>query len=189
MGRILTRLWQGWKQGARRSGEFQSRLVLTLIYFPLFAPLTLVARVKDPLGRRRHSRWQPCHGRSADLSSAFLGFEVNEGEYKVMGLAPCGEPKYVDKVEKLIRINPDGSFDLNMAYLSYHYHSQPAFNGKFAALFGKPRNPKARFVTAKTSLYDDPTPPTRAETTRGSWSVWRLASWGRKGGGMVSGAV
>ena len=41
--------------------------------------------------------------------TAFLGFEVNEGEYKVMGMAPYGEPKYVDKVWKLIQLNSDGA--------------------------------------------------------------------------------
>jgi carbamoyltransferase len=101
--------------------------------------------------------------------TAFLGFEVNEGEYKVMGMAPFGEPKYVDKVEKLIRINADGSFTLDMSYFSYHYHSQRAFNGKFEALFGEPRNPQARFITTKTSLYDDPTLPTRAELERNQY--------------------
>jgi len=40
--------------------------------------------------------------------TAFLGFEVNEGEYKVMGMAPYGRPRYVDKVWKLIRLNSDG---------------------------------------------------------------------------------
>jgi carbamoyltransferase len=101
--------------------------------------------------------------------TAFLGFEVNEGEYKVMGMAPFGEPKYVEKVEKLIRSNPDGSFTLDMSYFSYHYHSQRAFSPKFTALFGEPRDPQARFVTTKTSLYDDLTPPGPAELTRNQY--------------------
>ncbi len=41
--------------------------------------------------------------------TAFLGFEINEGEYKVMGMAPYGEPKYTDKVEQVVKINHDGS--------------------------------------------------------------------------------
>jgi carbamoyltransferase len=53
--------------------------------------------------------------------TAFLGFEVNEGEYKVMGMAPYGEPRYVDKVWKLVRQNDDGSFCLNMDYFSFHH--------------------------------------------------------------------
>jgi carbamoyltransferase len=101
--------------------------------------------------------------------TAFLGFAVNEGEYKVMGMAPFGEPKYVDKVERLCRINADGSFTLDMSYFSYHYHSQRAFSQKFVALFGEPRDPGARFVTAQTSLYDDRTPPSRAELERNQY--------------------
>src|SRR5713226_5895437 len=46
--------------------------------------------------------------------TAFLGFEVNEGEYKVMGMAPYGKPKYIEKVYRLIRVGDDGSFWLNM---------------------------------------------------------------------------
>src|SRR5262245_26808539 len=52
--------------------------------------------------------------------TAFLGFEVNEGEYKVMGMAPFGEPKYLDKVYQLIRVEKDGSFQLDMDYFSFH---------------------------------------------------------------------
>lgn len=96
--------------------------------------------------------------------TAYLGFEVNEGEYKVMGMAPYGEPKYMDKVYKLIHVNEDGSFALDMSYFSFYYHDEKTFTDKFVQLFEKPpRNPKARFVTDKTSLFDDPNPPTRAE--------------------------
>ena len=50
--------------------------------------------------------------------TAYLGFEVNEGEYKVMGMAPFGEPKYLDKVYRLIRVEKDGSFQLDMDYFA-----------------------------------------------------------------------
>jgi carbamoyltransferase len=95
--------------------------------------------------------------------TAFLGFEVNEGEYKVMGMAPYGEPKYVDQVWKLLDLKDDGSFWLDTSYFSYFYHPEKTFNGKFERLFGSPRNPKTRFVTSRTSLYDDPYPPTAEE--------------------------
>lgn len=79
--------------------------------------------------------------------TAFLGFEVNEGEYKVMGMAPFGTPRYVDKVYKLIRVGEDGSFELNMDYFSFHYSPEQTFNAKFQTLFGAPRDPKALFFT------------------------------------------
>jgi carbamoyltransferase len=79
--------------------------------------------------------------------TAFLGFEVNEGEYKVMGMAPFGTPGYVDKVHKLIRVNSDGGFELDLDYFSFHYSPDQTFNGKFVGLFGPPRDPKAHFFT------------------------------------------
>ena len=80
--------------------------------------------------------------------TAFLGFEVNEGEYKVMGMAPFGKPRYVDKVYKLIRVGQDGGFELDMDYFSFHCSAERTFNGKFEGLFGSPRDPKGRFFTA-----------------------------------------
>ena len=82
--------------------------------------------------------------------TAFLGFEVNDGEYKVMGMAPYGEPRYIDKVRKVIHVNDDGSFWLDMSYFSYHYSVDRTFNRKFEELFGEPRDPKSDFVTAQT---------------------------------------
>jgi carbamoyltransferase len=79
--------------------------------------------------------------------TAFLGFEVNEGEYKVMGMAPFGTPRYVDKVHKLIRIGKDGSFELDLDYFCFHYSTEKTFNGKFESLFGPSRDPKALFFT------------------------------------------
>ena len=95
--------------------------------------------------------------------TAFLGFEVNEGEYKVMGMAAFGKPKFVDKIYEVIRVNDDGSFRLRMEYFSFHYHTQQSFNRRFKELFGQPRNPQSRFVTSQTSLYDDNRPPAEKE--------------------------
>ena len=80
--------------------------------------------------------------------TAFLGFEVNEGEYKVMGMAPFGVPRYVDKVRKLIRLSPDGSFELDMDYFVFHHSTSQTFSRKFVELFGPPRDTKANFFTA-----------------------------------------
>jgi len=81
------------------------------------------------------------------LYSAFtyyLGFKVNSAEYKVMGLAPYGVPRYVDQVKRLIEIKDDGSFELDMRYFSYH-HGLRMVNGRFAELFGgPPRDPESK---------------------------------------------
>ena len=75
------------------------------------------------------------------LYSAFTqycGFKVNSGEYKLMGLAPYGEPKYVDLIlEKMIDLKPDGSFRVDLSYFQYCDGLQ-MISPKFAKLFGKP---------------------------------------------------
>ena len=83
--------------------------------------------------------------------TAFLGFRVNNGEYKVMGMAPYGKPRYMDKIyDHLIRVADDGSFALNMDYFSYHYSDKKTFNKKFVELFGDPRGPELDFFTSDT---------------------------------------
>ncbi|MBI5653292.1 MAG: carbamoyltransferase [Chloroflexi bacterium] len=82
--------------------------------------------------------------------TAFLGFEVNEGEYKVMGMAPYGEPRYMDEVYKLIQVGDDGSFHLNMEYFSFYHSTDHTFNQRFVDLFGTPRKRESEFYTATT---------------------------------------
>ena len=74
----------------------------------------------------------------------FTGFKVNSGEYKLMGLAPYGEPTYRHLIlEKLVDLKPDGSLRLNMAYFGY-CHTLVMTNPKFEQLFGgPPRRPEA----------------------------------------------
>ncbi len=76
------------------------------------------------------------------LYSAFtyyLGFKVNDGEYKVMGLAPYGEPVYADLIiEKLLDVKDDGSFHMDMSYFNYTT-GLTMTNDKFAKIFGAPR--------------------------------------------------
>src|SRR5713226_217303 len=101
--------------------------------------------------------------------TAFLGFEVNEGEYKVMGMAPFGQPKYVDLIRRIVEFRDDGSLWLDPAYVSSPYHTEQSFTRKFEKIFRTPRNPKARFVTSQTSLYDDLNPPSAEELARNQY--------------------
>jgi carbamoyltransferase len=84
--------------------------------------------------------------------TAFLGFEVNEGEYKVMGMAPYGEPKYLDKVWQLMDLGEDGSFHLKMEYFKYPYSLRNTYNRNFVKLFGPPREPETHFFTKNTGF-------------------------------------
>ena len=90
------------------------------------------------------------------LYSAFTyytGFKVNSGEYKVMGLAPYGEPRYADLIrEKLITIAEDGSFQLDMSYFDYAT-GLTMTNKKFDSLFGgPPRTPEAELTQREMDL-------------------------------------
>lgn len=83
--------------------------------------------------------------------TAWLGFRVNNGEYKVMGMAPYGEPRYVDRVHKIFQQNADGSYQLNLDYFGFHQSVDSSYSGKFVDLFGKPRHPEADFFTMMTN--------------------------------------
>ncbi len=76
--------------------------------------------------------------------TAYCGFRINSGEYKLMGLAPYGEPKYADLIRReLIDLKPDGSFRLNLAYFNF-LTGKTMTNAGFDALFGGPtREPEA----------------------------------------------
>ena len=84
------------------------------------------------------------------LYSAFTyytGFKVNSGEYKVMGLAPYGEPKYAQLIlDNLIDLKLDGSFRLDMSYFDY-CAGLTMTNERFAALFGEPRREPEQLLT------------------------------------------
>jgi len=88
--------------------------------------------------------------------TAFLGFEVNEGEYKVMGMAPYGEPRYLEKLNKVAQLFDDGSLRLEPSYFSYQYSSQRSFSRRFVDLFGTPRDPKLEFVTGRADTGQGP---------------------------------
>jgi carbamoyltransferase len=83
----------------------------------------------------------------------YIGFKVNSGEYKVMGLAPYGEPRFANLIrEKLIKIADDGSFQLDMSYFDY-VGGLKMTNKKFDKLFGgPPRSPEAELTQREMDL-------------------------------------
>ncbi|MFT5196519.1 MAG: carbamoyltransferase [Cellvibrionaceae bacterium] len=91
--------------------------------------------------------------------TAFLGFRVNNGEYKVMGMSPYGEPNHVDKIEKIFKVYDDGSFWTDMDYFSYHYSADTTYNSKFTTLFGPARHHTADFYTHNTNPEMSPHDP------------------------------
>jgi len=75
--------------------------------------------------------------------TAYLGFEVNDGEYKVMGLAPYGKPHYADRIRKLIKDSAGGAFRLDMSYFDF-LKNKRMYSEKFVRLMGRaPRQKEA----------------------------------------------
>jgi carbamoyltransferase len=75
--------------------------------------------------------------------TGYLGFEVNEGEYKVMGLAPYGEPEYADQIRKLVEVTSDGQYRLNMKYFGF-LTEERMYTDELATLLGQPpREPES----------------------------------------------
>lgn len=83
----------------------------------------------------------------------FCGFKVNSGEYKLMGLAPYGEPRYVDTIlQRLVDVKPDGSLAMDMSYFNY-CQGLTMTNDRFASLFGGPaRDPESAITQREMDL-------------------------------------
>ncbi|MCK6526173.1 hypothetical protein L6R50_00965 [Myxococcota bacterium] len=79
--------------------------------------------------------------------TAYLGFEVNDAEWKVMGLAPYGRPTLVDALRRMIDVAEDGSFRLDLQYFAHHRSVDVAFTPRWAQLLGHPpRDPESEIL-------------------------------------------
>jgi carbamoyltransferase len=110
-----------------------------------WATLTAGIGRRGPGGTRialdREIRFPHSLGMLYSTFTAYLGFAVNEGEYKVMGLASYGEPSMADAVRKLIPRTADGAFRLDLDYFEFHSTAKRSFSDRFVALFGPARAP------------------------------------------------
>ena len=86
--------------------------------------------------------------------TAYLGFEVNEGEYKVMGLAPYGTPRYADAIRGMMEPFADGSFRLDLDWFSFHKDPARAFSHRFESAFGPARAPGSGDPSGDARLCD-----------------------------------
>ena len=78
--------------------------------------------------------------------TGYLGFEVNEGEYKVMGLAPYGEPEYVDQIRKLVEVTSEGQYRLKMKYFGF-LTEDCMYTDELVSLLGQPpREPESELT-------------------------------------------
>ncbi|HEY8182650.1 MAG TPA: carbamoyltransferase N-terminal domain-containing protein, partial [Thermoanaerobaculia bacterium] len=111
-----------------------------------WATLTVGRGERNPDGTTsitllREIRFPHSLGMLYSTFTAYLGFAVNEDEYKVMGLAGYGRPTMVDEVRRVIRRTPDGAFALDLDYFEFHTTSNRSYSSRFIDLFGPSRNP------------------------------------------------
>ena len=117
---------------------FDEAVVLTLDGVGEWATATVGIGRGEELEILREIRFPHSLGLLYSAFTYYCGFRVNSGEYKLMGLAPYGEPKYADLIrEKLIDVREDGSFWLDMEYFDYAT-GLTMTNARFDALFGGP---------------------------------------------------
>jgi carbamoyltransferase len=109
-----------------------------------WATLTVGIGERDAQGRAsirllRELRFPHSLGMLYSTFTSFLGFEVNEGEYKVMGLASYGQPTFVEEVRRVIRPLERGAFALDLSYFDFHTTAKRSYSDELVRLFGPPR--------------------------------------------------
>ena len=132
---------------------FESAAVLTLDGVGEWATTSLAIGMGNKLKIVKEIKFPHSIGLLYSSFTYYLGFKVNSGEYKVMGLAPYGKPRYANLIkEKLVSIAEDGSFQLNLNYFDYATGLKMT-NKKFDKLFGgPPRKPEAELTQREMDL-------------------------------------
>ena len=126
---------------------FDEAVILTADGVGEWATTTLAIGKKEKLEIIKEIHFPHSLGLLYSAFTYYTGFKVNSGEYKLMGLAPYGNPIYEDKVKKLLDLKEDGTFRLDQKYFNYAT-GLTMTNEKFDNLFGqKPRNPKKEVIT------------------------------------------
>jgi carbamoyltransferase len=120
---------------------FRESAILTVDGVGEWTTTAIGLGTENRIGLIKEIRYPHSLGLLYSTFTAFLGFTVNDGEYKVMGLAPYGKPVYVDDILKIIDIREDGSFRLNLEYFSFHTSLRTPYSPAFLDLFGEIRRP------------------------------------------------
>lgn len=117
---------------------FEEAVVLTLDGVGEWATTSVAIGKNKELDIKKELHFPHSLGLLYSAFTYYTGFRVNSGEYKLMGLAPYGEPKYVDLIKKeLVDLKADGSFRLNQSYFDYA-SGLTMTNTRFSNLFGEP---------------------------------------------------
>ena len=128
---------------------FEEAAILTMDGVGEWTTTSLAIGYKEKISIQKEIHFPHSLGLLYSAFTYYTGFKVNSGEYKLMGLAPYGNPKYVNKIkDNLIDIKSDGSFHLDMSYFNY-CTGLTMTNQKFDRLFGGPRREPESKITFK----------------------------------------
>ncbi len=128
---------------------FEEAVILTMDGVGEWTTTSLAIGYKEKISILKEIHFPHSLGLLYSAFTYYTGFKVNSGEYKLMGLAPYGNPKYVNKIrDNLIDIKSDGSFHLDMSYFNY-CTGLTMTNQKFDRLFGGPRREPESKITSK----------------------------------------
>ncbi len=126
---------------------FEEAIILTADGVGEWATTTVALGKKNKLEIKKEIHFPHSLGLLYSAFTYYTGFKVNSGEYKLMGLAPYGNPRFVKDIYKLIDVKDDGTFRLDQSYFNYST-GLTMTSKKFSKLFGKnPRNPKSEDIT------------------------------------------
>ncbi len=157
---------------------FDAAAILTVDGVGEWATASIGAGHASVVELRQELHWPDSLGLLYSAFTYHAGFKVNSGEYKLMGLAPYGEPRYVDAIyRELLNLRDDGSFTLNQRYFNY-LGGLTMTNDAFSALFGgPPRRPESGLTQREMDL-------ARSVQEVCEEIVLRMARWARRETGL-----
>lgn len=135
---VFTRHHESHAASAFFPSPFEEAAILTLDGVGEWSTATTGIGTGNTIQLNKELRFPHSLGLLYSAFTSFCGFKVNSGEYKLMGLAPYGEPTFADQIlSEMVDLKTDGSFLLNMDYFDYHHGSKMP-GKKFESLFGVP---------------------------------------------------
>ena len=125
------------------TSPFKEAAILTVDGAGEWSTATLSVGRGNKIKMLKEMRFPHSLGLLYSAFTAYCGFEINEGEYKLMGMHPYGQPKYTKEIYEILEVGADGSLWQDLKYFAYHYSRDTTLTKAFEKHFGRPaRDPK-----------------------------------------------
>lgn len=128
------------------SSSFDEAAILTMDGAGEYETTTISVGTSDVITKYQSTELPNSIGLFYSALTAFLGFRVNEGEYKVMGMAAYGEPNYYQALRKLVTLEAEGRYSLNTNFFEFLSPEDYPFKNSLIEILGEPREPESDFV-------------------------------------------